>query len=454
MKDKIVLCLLLPFLVISSTRVQVTELFKSVGVEYTGNIYAGYLDTGIENKEHFYVFTESEEKSDKLLLYIHGGPGCSALSTLVAETGPVTTDQYSGVFHLNKFSWNKNINVLYFDSPAGVGFSKTDDQESKYDDTKTAKAHYASLIDFITTFVDFGLKELYIAGQSYGGVYLPYLVKEIYAHPDSEINLQGILIGNGLTDKETDIERSMVDFGTLNGIISPELKREFDWVCPHIEDDINDFWPRDVTEKCNEVRKKIKDCFEGIDVYGIYHQCKSKTTQNLFSFNEAMGYTMAHFNKAKLAKEQEKPIWPSYCEEDSTVSDFLNSEVVKDKFQVNKSLTWVVCNRKLMRDYTFSDSIELYKNVLFTEKLRVWFFSGDSDACVPTIGSMRWIKKTDWKLKKEYTQWKCQNQVAGLYQQYENGFTFITVRGAGHLPSLDKRPEMKTLLDAFIKGEF
>lgn len=456
MKEKILLCLLLPLLVISD-KVQVTDLFQSVGVEYKGNIYAGYLGTGVTNKEHFYVFTESQTKSDKLLLYIHGGPGCSALSPLLAEIGPVTTDLYSGVYHLNKYSWNKDINVLYFDSPAGVGFSKTNDPEFHYDDTMTSKAHYASLIEFMETFKEFGFKELYIAGQSYGGVYVPYLVKEIYDHSESTINLIGILIGNGLTDKETDIERSMIDFGTSNGIIAPELKREYNSVCPHFdESDINGFFPRDVTERCNEVRKKIKDKWEGIDIYGIYHQCKPMKNQEIFSFGKGMSYTMSNFNKNKdsNAKIPEVTIWPAYCAHDESVVNFLNSDVVKDKLHVDKSLHWIGCNEKLMYNYNLSDSIEIYKSVLFTKGLRVWFLSGDMDACVSTIGSMRWIQKTGWKLMKEYTQWHCLKQVAGFYQQYENGFTFITVRGGGHMPALDKRPEMKTLLDAFIAGEF
>lgn len=84
-------------------------------------------------------------------------------------------------------------------------------------------------------------------------------------------------------------------------------------------------------------------------------------------------------------------------------------------------------------------------------KLRVWFYSGDADGCVSTIGTIRWLKKTGWKVN-QYTHWKYMNQKAGIYQKYENGFTFITVKGAGHLASVEKRPQMKFLFDSFIKG--
>jgi cathepsin A (carboxypeptidase C) len=34
----------------------------------------------------------------------------------------------------NKFSWNRIANVLYLESPAGVGYSYSDDQKYKTDD--------------------------------------------------------------------------------------------------------------------------------------------------------------------------------------------------------------------------------------------------------------------------------------------------------------------------------
>ena len=73
---------------------------------------------------------------------------------------------------------------------------------------------------------------------------------------------------------------------------------------------------------------------------------------------------------------------------------------------------------------------------------------------VDTLGSLRWIKKLNYSIKKEWKQWKCDSQIAGMVQYYDYGFTFVTVKGAGHMVPQDKRQEAKILFDAFIKGSF
>ena len=75
------------------------------------------------------------------------------------------------------------------------------------------------------------------------------------------------LIGNGLTDFDTDVERSMVEFGFWHGMISLETFRLFEEHCLHKPDELhpeedtsesNDqLIPRNVTRRCNEIRTEI-----------------------------------------------------------------------------------------------------------------------------------------------------------------------------------------------------
>lgn len=43
----------------------------------------------------------------------------------------------------NKFSWNGIANVLYLESPAGVGYSYSDDQKYKTDDDQVRSGSHS-----------------------------------------------------------------------------------------------------------------------------------------------------------------------------------------------------------------------------------------------------------------------------------------------------------------------
>jgi carboxypeptidase C (cathepsin A) len=79
-----------------------------------------------------------------------------------------------------------------------------------------------------------------------------------------------------------------------------------------------------------------------------------------------------------------------------------------------------------------------------------WFFSGTQDMAVDTLGSLRWIDKLNLDIKNEWRQWICDGQVAGMIQDYDFGFSFVTVKGAGHMVPQDKRKQAKVMLDNFL----
>jgi cathepsin A (carboxypeptidase C) len=66
-------------------------------------------------------------------------------------------------------------------------------------DDQTAKNNYLALLHFFEKFPQFKGNDFYITGESYAGVYIPFLALEIL-RDNSKIKLKGVAIGNGYFD--------------------------------------------------------------------------------------------------------------------------------------------------------------------------------------------------------------------------------------------------------------
>ncbi|CAI0431144.1 unnamed protein product [Linum tenue] len=86
----------------------------------------GYIGVG-EAAGLFYYFVKSEgnPEADPLLLWLTGGPGCSGLTGLALEIGPIKFNESLPTLILNPFSWTKFSSIIFLDLPAGTGFSYT-----------------------------------------------------------------------------------------------------------------------------------------------------------------------------------------------------------------------------------------------------------------------------------------------------------------------------------------
>ncbi|GKA19741.1 serine carboxypeptidase-like protein 27 [Tanacetum coccineum] len=91
--------------------------------------YSGYVNANKESRRSlFYWLTESPANQNPetrpLLLWLNGGPGCSSVAYGAAEEiGPLHINSDGKSLYANTYSWNKLANLLFFESPAGVGSS-------------------------------------------------------------------------------------------------------------------------------------------------------------------------------------------------------------------------------------------------------------------------------------------------------------------------------------------
>ena len=186
--------------------------------------YSGYLNSTYDSQfgqlHSHYWFAESENDpaTDPVLVWFNGGPGASSLFGFMVELGPFMfnddskkTASYNatGVPSpiANPFGWTKVASLLAISGPPPVGFSYCDkggvagDGYScgDWNDTRTAIANADALTSWGKAFPEFAGREMYIAGESYAGIYVPTLVQQLLAMgpKKSGLNLKGFAIGDG-----------------------------------------------------------------------------------------------------------------------------------------------------------------------------------------------------------------------------------------------------------------
>ena len=104
-------------------------------------------------------------------------------------------------FYLNlDFFFSIAANVLFLESPAGVGFSysNTTSDYDKSGDSRTAADNYVFLVNWLERFPEYKDRDFYISGESYAGHYVPQLAHTILYHNKKAnktiINLKGIIV--------------------------------------------------------------------------------------------------------------------------------------------------------------------------------------------------------------------------------------------------------------------
>ena len=88
------------------------------------NVYSGYLTVSTSKALHYaFVNSQSDPINDPVVIWFNGGPGCSSMLGFFQEHGPCIIDDGQTYAKENPYPWNMRANVLYIESPAGVGYS-------------------------------------------------------------------------------------------------------------------------------------------------------------------------------------------------------------------------------------------------------------------------------------------------------------------------------------------
>ncbi|KQJ86054.1 serine carboxypeptidase-like 40 [Brachypodium distachyon] len=391
--------------------------------------YSGYVTV---NEQHgralFYYFVEApyQASSKPLVLWLNGGPGCSSLGAgAMAELGPFRVNPDGKTLSRNRHAWNNVANVIFLESPAGVGFSysNTTSENRASGDKRTAVDAYIFLLNWLERFPEYKGRDFFIAGESYSGHYVPQLAAVIVALRKlgvAGMNLKGIFVGNPLLDFSKN-DKGSLEFLWNHGVMSDEA---WGLIIEHCS-----FGPVEGKE-CTIAEDSVS--IGNIDQYNIYAPvCIHGKDGSLHSSSYLPGYD---------------PCIRFY------IHDYYNRPEVQTAMHVRTRTDWLQCAP--FKRWTDSPASMMPTiNWLVDAGLNVWIYSGDMDDVCPITATRYSIKDLNLTVTKPWRPWYTpQREVGGYVQQYEGGFTFASVRGAGHLvPSFQPKRAL-VLFYSFLKG--
>jgi serine carboxypeptidase-like clade 2 len=422
------------------------------------SMYAGYITVNKDHgRAHYYYFAEAQEEPEKkpLVIWHNGGPGCSSIAYgFGEELGPFFINPGGKTLRLNPNAGNKLANIVFVESPAGVGFSysNTSSDLLTAGDNRTAYDNYAFVVNWLERFPQYKGRPFYLTGESYAGYYVPELSKLIFENnkklPDDEkINFKGYMVGNPVIDNYYD-NWGYVDFLYYHAMISDELYSQIKVVCNFTKANST------LSDKCIQLLYyDTENEYGRIDPYSVYAPaCLSNTS---FGGNSSSLLNLRRpklFNPrlGRFRREEYDP-----CTYDYSLIYFNRPDVQKAMHANTTGIPyeWVGCSDPLFLNWQdqATSVLPIYHELL-EAGYRLWVFSGDADSVVPTTGSRYALASLKLPVVVPWYSWYNKQQVGGREIVYKGNLTFVTVRGAGHEVPLLRPTEFLQVFGNFLNG--
>ncbi|KAJ7657895.1 carboxypeptidase C [Mycena polygramma] len=419
--------------------------------------YSGYLDIA-DDKHLFFWFFESRNapSSDPLVLWINGGPGCSSSTGLLFELGPCSIANEGQNTTFNKHSWTSSANMIFLDQPVNVGFSYADDGTTVNTSPVAGKDVYAFLELFLSRFPEYSKQPVHISGESYAGTYLPNIASAIWAGNKQldlaptpslkKINLDSIMIGNGLTDP-------YVQMGSIA-----------DYVC----DGPYPVYSDPEGAECAALRAKIPTCQR------MLKSCYSSGSRLicvpalLYCNSQLMGpLIQTGLNPYDVRKtcDRNGEDGDLCYRQMNWIDTWMNDPKVKVALGVDPSRKFASCNMEVNQAFLFQgdgahNSAKLLGE-LIDGGVRLLIYAGNADMMCNYMGNERWLEVLDSSFQSEFAAAESipwitadSGKLAGAVRSAGGkGFTagnvtFVNIFEAGHMVPFDQ-PE--AALDLFSR---
>lgn len=413
-------------------------------------MYSGYITVRPPPANHslfyWFVTAASNPATAPLVTWFTGGPGCSSLYALMTEHGPLTpntTDPTQLV--ANPFSWNAAANMLYVESPGGVGFTIIGDGNYTTGDDAVAVDAAAFVAGFLQQYPEYQGRPYYIAGESYAGHYVPQLASQLVSNPVPGLNFKGWLVGNPSFDGFLDAQNYW-PFMARHGFIATTDFAAASVAC-------NGSFVGPLSPLCSDMLSGFRTEFVDLNPYNVYALCQGPPSLDggCFTWQAAVAEQAAAEHSGLPAPPRRnlaaqlgdgsgsgsQTVVP--CMNVTPTVVYLNQPAVRAALHVDPSAhAWDVCSSYVNYTQYASSVRDIYQSL--AGKLRIVVYSGDADSCVPWPGTEACVDSLGFEPATTWRRWNTTDatgatQVAGYTRDYATagGLTYATVKGAGHM---------------------
>ncbi|KAL1925785.1 uncharacterized protein VTP21DRAFT_668 [Calcarisporiella thermophila] len=414
---------------------------------------SGYLDTD-EDKHFFFWFFESRgnPEKDPVVLWLNGGPGCSSMLGLLMELGPCRVKVDASGLDYNPHSWNNNASIIFLDQPLNVGYSYG--SSGATNSMAAAKDVYAFLQMFMKEFPQYADLDFHVAGESYGGHYVPSIGSVIHKHNAGEfstshlaanahtlrpLNLKSLLIGNGLTDPLVQYKyyEQMGCNNTYRPIFSPSTCQRMHRNYPTCARLIESCYSSESRWTCipasSYCNQQLIMPFQstGLNIYDIRRKCG----------DNALCYDII-----------------------PAIEKYLNREDVKRAVGA-KVDRYEGCNNQINFQFLMAGDwmLPFHKKLppLLEDGVRVLIYAGDADYICNWYGNKAWTLELPWSGKEEFnaakdtiwTNQADQTKAGELRTTADKRFAFLRVFEAGHMVPYDQPANSLDFFNRWLQRE-
>ncbi|KAG0055259.1 Cell death protease [Gryganskiella cystojenkinii] len=409
--------------------------------------WSGQLPVSANNTLFFWYTQAADVKSDNLIFWHNGGPGCSSLEGLFEENGPYNTKDNGRSWQMSPHSWHNLGHVVYIDQPFGTGFSSN--QTTVPDEDFIGDTMVNFYKNFFKTFPEMKSKKMYITGESYAGRYIPYMAKHVLSHNKAQkhaadkINLKAVAIGDAYVD--TVVRNDFIDY-------LPYLK-EHPWMAGN-----NKTWFAEA-EKIVATATKLHGCGDVKSQHDISEECAGLMNTFYNDMSNPVDFPISNCT-GKYGPVYLDPYNIAVTDCNTALKDlayaelpweyYLNLPGVQDTIHVGANINYSDCGGNNKGIYRSDGSVvpKYFIGDLINQGLKVTLYTGLLDSVVPHTLTEAALRVMKWKGHQGFQHSKMTaatmtpikikgHKNIGTYHS-ERGMSYVVFNNAGHMVPRDE----------------